>query len=122
MKKIWTLLLFYPGLAWSQVTLQTSDLPIVIITTPNGQAIPDEPKITAQMKVIDNGPGQINHLSDPPNGYNGLIGIERRGSSSQDLSDKKPFAVETRDVNGGDLEVPLLGMPAEADFSTAVWQ
>jgi len=116
MKKIWTLLLFCPGLAFGQVTLQSSDLPIIIITTPNGQAIPDEPKITAQMKVIDNGPGQINHLSDPPNGYNGLIGIERRGSSSQDLSDKKPFAVEIRDANGDDLDVPLLGMPAEADW------
>ncbi|MBV6439771.1 MAG: T9SS C-terminal target domain-containing protein [Haliscomenobacteraceae bacterium CHB4] len=116
MKKTWTLLLFYPIFSFGQVNFQSSDLPIVTITTPNGQPIPDEPKITAQMKVIDNGPGQINHLTDPPNGYDGFIGIERRGSSSQDLSDKKPFAVETRDANGDDLDVPLLGMPAEADW------
>ena len=89
MKITWTLLLFFPCIAFSQVNFQSSNLPIVVITTPNGQAIPDEPKITAQMQVIDNGAGLINHLSDPPNGYNGLIGIERRGSSSQDLSDKK---------------------------------
>lgn len=116
MKKTWTLLLFYPFVAFGQVNFSSSDLPIVVITTPNNQPIPDEPKITAQMKVIDNGPGQANHLSDPANGYNGFIGIERRGSSSQDLSDKKPFAIETRDANGDDLDVPLLGMPAEADW------
>lgn len=116
MKKTWTLLLFCPLLSYSQVNFYSSDLPIVVITTPNGQPIPDEPKITAQMKVIDNGPGQVNHLTDPPNGYDGFIGIERRGSSSQDLSDKKPFAVETRDANGDDLDVPLLGMPPEADW------
>ena len=116
MKKTWTLLLFFPFVAFGQVNFQSSDLPIVVITTPNNQPIPDEPKITAQMKVIDHGPGQNNHLSDPANGYDGFIGIERRGSSSQDLSDKKPFAVETRDANGDDLDVPWLGMPAEADW------
>lgn len=116
MKKTWLLLLFFPFAAFGQVNFQSSDLPIVVITTPNGQPIPDEPKIMAQMKVIDKGPGQINYLTDPPNGYNGFIGIERRGSSSQDLSDKKPFAVETRDADGEDLDVPLLGMPAEADW------
>lgn len=108
--------MFCPFLTFGQVVFQSSDLPIVVITTSNGEPIPDEPKITAQMKVMDKGPGQINFLSDPPNGYNGFIGIERRGSSSQDLSDKKPFAVETRDANGDDLDVPLLGMPAEADW------
>lgn len=117
MKKHWLLLLFSPlSLSGQVVSFQSSDLPIVVITTPNGQTIPDEPKITAQMQVIDNGPGQINFLNDQPNGYNGFIGVERRGSSSQDLSDKKPFAVETRDANGDDLDVPLLGMPAESDW------
>ncbi len=116
MKNIYLLLLFLPALTWGQVGFQFSDLPIVLINTPNGEPIPDEPKITAEMKIIDKGPGQINYVTDLPNGYNGLIGIERRGSSSQDLSDKKPFAVETRDDAGNDLEVPLLGMPAEADW------
>lgn len=116
MKKTLILLLFCPFAAIGQVILQSSDLPIVVITTNNGEPIPDEPKITAQMKVMDKGPGQLNFVSDPPNGYNGFIGVERRGSSSQDLSDKKPFAVEIRDANGDDLDVPLLGMPAEADW------
>ncbi|MCB9355582.1 MAG: CotH kinase family protein [Lewinellaceae bacterium] len=116
MKKWCLYLLFLPAFSAAQVNFQSSDLPIVLITTPNGASIPDEPKITAQMKVIYNGPGQVNHLSDPPNHYNGYIGIERRGSTSQLLSDKKPYAVETRDANGEDLNIPLLGMPEEADW------
>jgi len=60
----------------------TTNLPIVLINT-NGQTIPDEPKITAQMGIIYNGPGQMNHQNDPLNNYNGKIGIEVRGQSSQ---------------------------------------
>ncbi len=116
MKKVLFFLLVLPFQAIGQVNFQSSNLPIVIITTNNGEQIPDEPKITAQMKIIDNGPGQINHLSDPPNHYDGFIGIELRGSSSQDLSDKKPYAVETRNAAGEDLAVSLLGMPKESDW------
>ncbi len=117
MKNIWLLLwLVLPLSVEAQVTLTSSNLPIILIST-NGQVIPDEPKITATMQVIDNGPGQVNHPSDPPNDYVGYIGIERRGSSSQDLSDKKPYAVETRDANGDDRKFPLLGLPEESDWA-----
>jgi hypothetical protein len=115
MKKLALLFWCLPLLVSAQVAFESSNLPIVVFNT-NGQEIPDEPKITATMQVIYNGPGQTNALSDPPNHYNGLIGIERRGSSSQDLSDKKPFAVETRDAEGEDKDVALLGMPEEADW------
>lgn len=100
----------------AQVNFESSNLPIVILNT-NGQGIPDEPKIDAQMQVIDQGPGQINHLSDPPNHFNGNIGIELRGSTSNFFSDKKPYAVEIRDDTGNDLDFPLLGMPAGADWA-----
>ena len=116
MKNVLLFFLILPFAAKSQVNFQSSNLPIVLIITNNGEPIPDEPKITAQMKIIDNGPGQVNHLSDPPNHYNGYIGIEMRGSTSQILSDKKPYAVETRDAQGEDFAVPLLGMPKEADW------
>ncbi|SVC99665.1 uncharacterized protein METZ01_LOCUS352519, partial [marine metagenome] len=43
-----------------------SHLPIVVVNT-NGQDIPSENKITAHMGIIDNGPGETNHLSDPYN-------------------------------------------------------
>lgn len=92
----------------------SSELPIVIINS-NGQHIPDEPKITAHMGIVDNGPGQINHRTDPFNAYNGFIGIELRGSSSQ-MFPKKPYGFETRDSSGNNLNVALLGMPSENDW------
>ncbi len=100
----------------AQVNFTSSNLPIVLINT-NGQAIPQEPKITAQMQVLYNGPGLRNYLTDAPKDYNGLIGIERRGSTSDFFSDKKPYSVETRDIEGEDLDYPLLGMPKEADWA-----
>lgn len=112
---IFTLIFFPLALSAQLVSFQSSNLPIILIET-NGQAIPNEPKITATMRIIDNGPGQINHLNDTPNHYDGFIGIELRGSSSLDLSDKKPYAVETRDAAGEDLDFPLLGMPEESDW------
>jgi len=93
----------------------SSNIPIVIINT-SGQHIPDEPKITAHMGIIDNGYGQINHLTDPFNGYDGFIGVELRGSSSQSFP-KKSYALETRDAAGNNNNVSVLGMPAENDWS-----
>jgi hypothetical protein len=110
------LVLFLPLLSVAQTTLVSSDLPIVSINT-NGQSIGLETKITAQMQVRYKGPGQRNFLSDAPSDYNGLIGIERRGSSSDFFSDKKPYAVELRDAAGEDLDYPLLGMPEDSDWA-----
>ncbi len=98
----------------SLVVLTSSDLPIVVIDT-HGQEIPNEPKITADMRIVDNGPGLRNSVTGPFNAYAGKIGIEIRGSSSVQFP-KKQFAVETRDSTGGDLDVALLGMPAETDW------
>ncbi|NQV50147.1 MAG: CotH kinase family protein [Candidatus Marinimicrobia bacterium] len=92
----------------------SSLLPIIIIDT-QGQSIPNEPKIHAFMGVIDNGPGQANHLTDPFTGYDGHIGIEVRGASSQ-MYAKKQYAMETRDNLGDDLKVELLGFPEESDW------
>lgn len=92
----------------------SSNLPIVILNT-NNQGIPDEPKIEAQMKMIDNGPGNINHVTDFPNAYNNKIGIERRGSTSGDFP-QKSYGFETRDVNGTQKDTVLLGLPAEHDW------
>lgn len=90
-----------------------SNLPIIIIQTE--EEIPDEPKIHGFMKVIDNGPGNINHENDSANNYFGHIGIEIRGESSQ-MFPKKSYTVETRDSLGENRNVPLLGMPEENDW------
>ena len=91
-----------------------SHLPLFVINT-YGVPIPDEPKIDAYMGIIDNGPGNINHLTDPFNGYDGFIGIETRGQSTQ-MFPKKAYALETRDEEGENLDVSLLGMPEENDW------
>jgi hypothetical protein len=102
---------------FAQVNFTESRLPIVVITTPNGMTIPDEPKITADMRIIWNGNGQINRLTDPANHYNNKVGIEMRGSTSQALSDKKPYSIELRDATGKELEIPLFGMPKGDDWA-----
>jgi len=96
------------------VAFSSSNLPIVVINT-HGREIPDEPKITADMGIIYNGQGQRNYLTDPFNNYQGKIGIEIRGSSTQQFP-KKQFAVETRDSRGENLNVSLLGFPEENDW------
>jgi len=92
----------------------SSDLPIVVINT-NGQSIPDEPKILADMGIIYNGVGVRNYLSDPQNEYNGRIGIERRGNYSASLP-QKPYALRLQDNLGNQIDSSLLGMPAEHDW------
>ncbi len=92
----------------------SSDLPLVILNT-YGQGIPNEPKITAHMGIIDNGVGMINHVTDSFNNYDGLIGIESRGHSSQSFPQKQ-FSVETRDSSGNNKDTILLGMPADNDW------
>lgn len=99
----------------SQMSFQSSNLPLVIIDT-DGQEIPDEPKISAYMGIVFNGDGIRNSISDPHNNYSGAIGIELRGSTSQFFSDKKPYAFETRNADGSNLNAELLGMPSENDW------
>lgn len=108
----------YPSVAFpdikSEVEFSSSNLPIIIIDT-NGQIIQDEYRIEAQMQIIYNGEGQRNYLTDPPNDYNGRIAIELRGSASL-MYPKKGYRLETQDSLGNNLNVSLIGMPAENDW------
>ena len=90
-----------------------STLPIVVIDT-DGQEILNDPRIVVHMGIIDNDSG-INNMDDPFNGYDGQISIEIRGSSSQ-MFPKKQYALETQDIDGENLNVSILGMPAENDW------
>jgi len=96
------------------VIFSSSNLPIVVIDT-HGQTILDEPKITADMGIIDNDVGVRNNLTDQFNGYKGKIGIEIRGSSSQ-MFPKKQYGFETRDSVGNSINVSLMGLPDESDW------
>lgn len=103
-----------------------SNLPIVIINTdidPNTglpTEIVDEPKVVASMKVIYHTDGTRNFVTDQNNpdflDYDGRIGIEFRGSSSQSLP-KKPYGLETRLIDDETKNnVSILGMPKENDW------
>ena len=89
------------------------NLPLILIDT-KGQTIKDDPKIMANMKVINNTSG-TNSVLDTTYEYNGYIGIELRGSSSQ-MFDKKSFSIETRTDSATNLNVSLLGLPVENDW------
>jgi hypothetical protein len=95
-------------------TSKTSNLPLIVIDT-WGETIADNPKITAWLKVIDNGPGFMNNQFQDGTDYEGYMGIEIRGQSSQ-MFPKQSFSIELRSETGADTSVSLLGMPAEEDW------
>lgn len=79
-------------------------LPQITINT-NGSTIVDEPKIDSEIIIS---------IADQVT-YQGSIGIEIRGASSQTFP-KKAYGLETRDENNEDINVSLLGMPEEEDW------
>ncbi len=120
-KNIIAFLLVLFSLSVSAQNFTDSNLPIVVIETDGGANIPDEPKVLGTMKIIWHQDGSRNYMTDIDNpeflNYDGRIGIERRGSSSQTMLNKKPYAVETReDDDITNRNVSLLGMPAENDW------
>ena len=109
------ILCFFTNSAIAQVPgITSSNLPLVVINT-NGLAIQDAGKIAAKMKLINNGTGNVNKPTDPGNNFDGNIGIEYRGGNSK-TTEQNPYNIETRDASGGNLNVSLLGMPAENDW------
>ena len=99
---------------WFYAPMTSSNLPIIVINT-NGQTILDDPRIVVDMGIIYNGPGMLNYLTDPFNDYDGLVNIEIRGSSSQ-MFPKKSYSFETQDTANIEIDVSLLGLPAENDW------
>ena len=97
-----------------RIEVYTLNLPIVIIDT-FGKRIPDEPKIPARIKVIYNQSGGRNALNSEHVDFEGKIGIELRGKTSQHFP-KKQYGVEIQDDNGNDKDVSLLQLPAESDW------
>ncbi len=100
---------FVPPFEFSQ-----SNLPIVVINT-YGVDIPDEPKIDAEMGIINNGPGNVNHLQDPFNEFSGWIAIERRGSSSN-MFPAKSYGIETRGPDSVNYNASIFNWPIDNDW------
>jgi hypothetical protein len=98
----------------SPLDFYSSHLPIVSINT-LGNTILDEPRIKAEMGIIDHGPGNVNHKSDSFNDFHGWISIEIRGESAQ-MFPKKSYSFETQDSLGENRNVSLMGLPEENDW------
>ncbi|MFB6317160.1 CotH kinase family protein [Saccharicrinis sp. FJH54] len=93
----------------------SSDLPVVVIDTEDGITIPDEPKISANMKIIRHADGSRNNVSDTGTDYEGYVGIEIRGAASSGYP-QKPYGIETRLGDGSNNNVKIFGMPKENDW------
>ena len=79
-------------------TQAQKSLPTIAITT--STPLNAQQKVAAHMKM---------------EGYDGPIGIKLRGNSSLGFNQKK-YTIETRDADGKDLDVSLLGMPAHSKW------
>ncbi len=71
---------------------------------PEGEIV-DDPKVPAALKI----------KRKDSIYYEGIIGIEIRGESSQ-YFEKKSYGFETWDEQYNDIDVPLLGFPEEEDW------
>lgn len=85
--------------------MATSPLPHIEIIT-RGDDIVDEPKVPADMLITD----------EDSTIYDGRIGIELRGATSQSIFPKKSYGVETWNDNNEDIDESILGMPEEEDW------
>ena len=96
------------------VQISESILPIFKINT-FGQGIQDENRIRAELGIINNPEGMINHVQDTFTDYHGWINMEIRGESST-MFPKKSYSFETQDSTGANNNVSLLGFPEENDW------
>ncbi len=108
------LIMGFPVLVLAQADITSSNLPIIVIKT-DSQEIVDESRIKANMGIINNGEGMINHITDPYNDYSGKISIEIRGSTSQSFL-KKSYGFETQYESGENRNVSLINLPEENDW------
>lgn len=114
----------YPPTKNAQVKLSETNLPIVFIDV-NGKMILREERITAKIKIIDNGTGKTNYADlaarpDQKVDYEGYISLKYRGNSSFNSSDKKPYGFKTiakpLEEGGKKVKVSLLGLGKDNDW------
>ena len=107
------------------VRLTSTNLPIVWIDV-DGQYIDRYERITARMKILHNGDGNLNYadtLTHPDQhiDYEGYVALRYRGSSSFSGSDKKPYSFRPIDKpleEGGEkTKVNILGMGKDNNWA-----
>ena len=107
------------------VRLTSTNLPIVWIDV-DGNIIDREERITARMKIIHNGDGELNWADTVAHpgqriDYEGYIAIRYRGSSSFNGSDKKPYSFRPLtaplEEGGEKKKVNILGMGKDNNWA-----
>ena len=107
------------------VQITSTNLPIVWLEV-DGQDIDRYERITARMKIIHNGDGQLNYadtVAHPGQNidYEGYVALRYRGSSSYSMSPKKPYSFRPLDKpleEGGEKKkVNILGMGKDNDWA-----
>ncbi len=93
----------------------TSNHPIIVIETDEYGISKDKTDFRASMGIIDNGYGETNSPGQDFSSYIDRIEIETRGKTSIEWP-KKSYNFETQDSDGENLNISLLGMPAENDW------
>ena len=83
------------------VELTSTNLPIVWLEV-KGRVIDRYERIDAVMKIIDNGPGQLNYADTAAHpgqriDYEGHVALRYRGNSTYNDSPKKPYSFRTLD-------------------------
>ena len=108
--------LYSPTPSWFEAPFEfyESNLPIVVIDT-YGVTIPDEPKVDAYMGIIHHDNGQMNNINDPFDEFDGLISIERRGSTSNGFP-AKSYGLETRGPDSVNYNVSVFNWPIDNDW------
>ncbi len=108
----------------TKVVLTSTNLPIVWIQAP--KTINQNTRVTATIKIIDNGEGLLNYadtVAYPGQhiDFEGYIGLRYRGNSSYLYSDKKPYSFRPLDKpleEGGEWKkASILGMPRDSKWA-----
>jgi subtilisin-like proprotein convertase family protein len=89
-------------------------LPLVLLET-GGQNIPNDPKVLAKLKIINQGNGHLNLPSDTLVEFSSDILVELQGFTGP-IYPKKNYDFDLVDSAGEKFDAPLLGMPAENDW------
>ncbi len=109
----------------TNVKLTRTNLPIVFMNV-KGKTIQREERISAWVKIIDNGDGQYNYgdtIAHPGQtiDYEGYVGLKYRGNSSFNSSDKKPYSFRPLDKSleegGKKQKVSIMGMGKDNDWA-----
>ena len=107
------------------VQLTSTNLPIVWLDV-DGEYIDRNERITAKMKIIHNGDGNLNYADTVAHpgqtiDYEGYVALRYRGSSSFNSSDKKPYSFRPLDKpledGGVKQKVKILGMGKDNNWA-----